>query len=503
MLKKIFYIITICLLLIACKEDKKTRISTFLEDAPNIIEKQEYLNSPYLTAGSSVYMVGLKNGSFPDLGWPIKEEMGGIWNHPIKLMDGFDIHLDYGDKVYPLNNAESFTNYPFANEHQYKIKEKNLSIRRLQFVPDNTQGIAIQLEIYNNGSTTQEFDVTFTGYADLRPTWLGDYTQVINGKDEATYLDAIKGWLIKDSKNPWFVCYAAASEKPKQHFKTNNNTNELTISNTLSYSLKIPKGKSELLSFSIAGSYKSKEEAIAILHKIDIELPKMVRTKKERYKTLANQTKLSIQNKKIEQTFEWLKYHSDWLPEIDLDIGANLNDYPFLYNLDSVSNSSNKYITEADNSDSNKTLLNLQQIADSFNYALPDSSLYTDTWDANNLAYPILNKFFGISTYTAEKKIILKPQMPNNWGEATLENLSVEDNTISIYFSQGKKSITIRTLQTNWDWSFEVVLPKKLKNDGLVIRLGEEVSTKNDAFIITSVNGEIDAAIYFAEENND
>ena len=35
-------------------------------------------------------MVGHQDGSFPELGWHIAGEMGGIWDHPIKLMDGFD-----------------------------------------------------------------------------------------------------------------------------------------------------------------------------------------------------------------------------------------------------------------------------------------------------------------------------------------------------------------------------------------------------------------------------
>ena len=55
--------------------------------------KTEFLNSPYVTAGDRVYMVGNQDGTFPDIGWHIDGEMGGIWDHPIKLMDGFSAGL--------------------------------------------------------------------------------------------------------------------------------------------------------------------------------------------------------------------------------------------------------------------------------------------------------------------------------------------------------------------------------------------------------------------------
>ncbi|MGY5846249.1 hypothetical protein ACW6QP_02425 [Salegentibacter sp. HM20] len=43
-------------------------------------------------------MVGHQDGSFPDLGWHIPGEMGGIWNNPIKLMDGFEAYIHLEEK---------------------------------------------------------------------------------------------------------------------------------------------------------------------------------------------------------------------------------------------------------------------------------------------------------------------------------------------------------------------------------------------------------------------
>ena len=43
-----------------------------LKDSPAIEGRVEYINSPYVTAGNRLYMVGHQDGSFPEIGWHIK-----------------------------------------------------------------------------------------------------------------------------------------------------------------------------------------------------------------------------------------------------------------------------------------------------------------------------------------------------------------------------------------------------------------------------------------------
>ena len=95
--------------------------------------KPEYLASPYVTAGTRLYMIGYQDGSFPDLGWHLKGEMGGIWDHPIKLMDGFTASVN----GVCLSSANKFVNYPVGNSHFYNTD--GLEIERFQFVPDDME----------------------------------------------------------------------------------------------------------------------------------------------------------------------------------------------------------------------------------------------------------------------------------------------------------------------------------------------------------------------------
>ncbi|RNC89231.1 MAG: glycogen debranching protein [Allomuricauda sp.] len=319
-------------------ERKEATLAAILADSPNISGKSEYLNSPYVTAGDRVYMVGHQNGSFPELGWHITGEMGGIWNHPIKLMDGFDLTLNWEDHTANLNQATSFTNYPMANAHAFELPEKTLKIKRWQFVPDHTEGLLIQLEIQNEGVETQNFSLDFIGYADLRPTWLGERTQMIDSTDRGHYDTAINGWRIKDAGNPWFTCYAA-DVTPDTHTEAESAYAGKGVAHKLSYALELEANASRTINFAISGSYTSAEEATETLRTILNEWPELAQTKKERYQSLAEQTKLTVPDTNMQETFEWLKYNSDWLvrtvPEVGTGIGAGIPDYPWWFGVDS------------------------------------------------------------------------------------------------------------------------------------------------------------------------
>ena len=336
---KFFCFLSPLFLIIGCSSDSGNKaFSDVFDDAPKIKGKPSYLNSPYVTAGDRVYMVGHQNGSFPELGWHIKDEMGGIWNHPIKLMDGFDVILKFNNENISLNSASSFTNYPFGNKHQFSLTNKNLEVDRFQFVPDSMSGISVEYTFRNTGSEPLKFEFEFIGHSDLRPTWLGERTQMMDGVDTATFLDEEGKWLVKDENNTWYVIYGS-KEQSISHSEIENNYLGTGISNSLNYAFEIGAGETKNITFIIAGSYTSKEDALQTYEAIQENSLDYLSSKKERYALLANQSKLTISDKNLEQAFEWLKYNCDWLiqtvPEIGTGITAGIPDYPWWFGVDS------------------------------------------------------------------------------------------------------------------------------------------------------------------------
>lgn len=326
-------------LITGCSNSKIVNFSDLMEGAPSIIGKTEYLNSPMVTAGDRLYMVGHQDGSFPPLGWHIQGEMGGIWNHPIKLMDGFDITISIGNETLTLNKATQFTNYPFANKHTFNGKEKGLEIERWQFVPDGKEGMVVQLLIKNIDASEKELDINFTAYSDLRPTWLGERTNMIDGKDKSTFKKDLGLVIFKDENNPWFSIigsdlYTEAALLGLYDFNNPNGASEKLL-----YNIKLSKNETKAVNFYITGSYISEEEALTTYKDLQNNWPNYLTQKRKRYETLANKTKLTTPDTTLNQAFEWLKYNCDWLvrdvPEIGSGITAGIPDYPWWFGVDS------------------------------------------------------------------------------------------------------------------------------------------------------------------------
>ena len=169
LLKPGLYLWAILLLLMgACDRinSQRNSFSDLIKDLPSIKGRKEYLSSPYVTAGDRLYMIGYQDGTFPDLGWHIHGEMGGIWDHPVKLMDGFSVTIN----GQCLPSANEFVNYPVANLLRYNLD--SLLIDRIQYVPDGLEAMSIEFRIKNQQNEKKAILFGFTGMADLLPVWL-------------------------------------------------------------------------------------------------------------------------------------------------------------------------------------------------------------------------------------------------------------------------------------------------------------------------------------------
>ncbi len=340
MLKQVFSIV-LGLSVFGCANNNGGSVPIFediLSQSPSIPGSSDYLSSPFVTAGDRVYMVGHQDGSFPEIGWHITGEMGGIWDHPIKLMDGFGFNLVWPDDTLVLTQAQSFVNYPMANLHIFNLVPKGLKVERWQFVPDGLEGLLVQLVIENQGEQQQEFTINFQGDVDLRPTWLGEWTGMEDHPDELTYNADIHAWEGKDTANPWFVVYGGEAND-EGYSAMEPRYSGLGKSSAQWYPISIDEGQSRVLNFTIAGSYRSREQALSTYQDIQTNYATYLQRKRDRYRQLEATTRLTIPDQQIQQTFEWLKYNCDWLirkvPEIGTGIMAGIPDYPWWFGVDS------------------------------------------------------------------------------------------------------------------------------------------------------------------------
>ncbi|MFT7268056.1 MAG: glycogen debranching enzyme [Roseivirga sp.] len=342
-MRNLFLLILLALIVLGCQPSQPLSIfENALAEAESINGKPEYLASPFVTAGDQLYMVGHQDGSFPDLGWHVTGEMGGVWDHPIKLMDGFTASVTKEGKSYCLTAASQFSNYPFANAHEFSIDELNLNVSRNQFVPDGQEAVYIEYELINKRDKAQSLEFTFNGMTDLRPVWLGERTNMMDGQDKVAWNEAIQGIEAKDENNEWHTVFASPI-KPNSHTLSAASCDferkGMGATASLTYQIEVPANGKLVLPFTIAGSYSSKAKAIANLKFTQENAASLLASKVKRYAEIENTAKLSIPDKNIEQAFRWTKYNTDWLIRdvegLGRGITAGIPDYPWFFGADS------------------------------------------------------------------------------------------------------------------------------------------------------------------------
>lgn len=341
-LRSALFLITIGIFLFSCKDDStQIPLTTYLTHTEGLVGNAEYLSSPYVTAGDRVYMVGHQDGTFPDLGWHVKGEMGGIWNHPIKLMDGFTAAIVQANNSSCLDAGHQFINYPFANKHLFQTHIPGLEVDRFQFVPDGVQGLIIEFTFRNVDKSEKSFDFEFSGHTDLMPVWLGDRAGMTDFPDQLLFDESRHAWLGKDEGNEWYVLFGS-NQKAKIIEGASETCNYTPQGNgkaaKLAYEVKLKPEFSHTIRFFIAGSYTSKPDVEKTFDKLSLNGETYLKDKQKHYAQIASKSKITIPDKELEKAFEWIKYNTEWLvrevPEVGRGLGAGMPDYPWWFGVD-------------------------------------------------------------------------------------------------------------------------------------------------------------------------
>ncbi|MEO6870333.1 MAG: hypothetical protein ABI168_11850 [Ginsengibacter sp.] len=300
-------------------------------------------NSDYLytTAGDKLYAIGDQAGNFPSVGFHVPGEMGGIWQQPIKLLDGFRLKVvnNKTQIVSSLNKCDSFITYPFTSTFKYTLAEQNLSVTRTQFVPDGKPVLVVEYDFTNSGNEAKDIQIELSADINLMPVWLGERSGMIDGTDEIIINESGNTTLLaKDKNNSWYVGISCGKQ-PAEFIgmeKTSYKDNGLTAN--IITSLHIEKGKSTIVHFYFSGSIKDGNEVKKNIASVENSLPILFNLKKERYEKLDRNAAIEIPDKSIMEAYKWGKYSTDWLvrdvPGLGRALSAGLPDYPWFFSSD-------------------------------------------------------------------------------------------------------------------------------------------------------------------------
>ncbi|MEJ7678215.1 MAG: hypothetical protein WKG06_10215 [Segetibacter sp.] len=158
---------------------------------PHLYGKKNNTSYLYTTAGDRLYAIGDQAGNFPAIGFHVPGEMGGVWQQPIKLLDGFRLKVTDTKTVVetPISTCDSFITFPFTTSFIVNPAGQQLSIIRTQFVPDAKPVLVVEYAFINNSTADKNLNIELAAYVNLRPVWLGERSDMIDSTDEVDSFD--------------------------------------------------------------------------------------------------------------------------------------------------------------------------------------------------------------------------------------------------------------------------------------------------------------------------
>lgn len=325
--------------LISCQNDKSLDFFTQLNNLEKIEGNSDYKDSPFLSAGKRLYVVGHQNGTFPDLGWHVEDEMGGVWLHPIKLLDGYHAEIKKNKDHLCLTQADQFINYPIGAEQIFDFNDLGLKVSQFHFVPENENGLIVAYQLENKLPSENQFNFTFNAAIDLRPVWLGDSLNISDGKDEGQWNKRNNVFLAKDTKNEWFTAISGKNFKPSNAENSCKTKRKgMGFDQALGHSINLRGKEKRTIYFIISGSSKSEKEAINTAQYLSNNHDILLRGKIKSYQKISETNNLKTRDKDFDQMFRWLKYNSEWLmqevPGTGTGLTAGSPDYPWWFGTD-------------------------------------------------------------------------------------------------------------------------------------------------------------------------
>jgi glycogen debranching enzyme len=273
----------------------------------------------YVAAGDRAYVIGTADGKFPPMGWHIGGQMGGVWAHPIKLLNGYWFRL--GKAWLPA--AKKFTTG--AGFVQMDFPGSNgLTVTRTEFSPDGIPAVLVRLSIKNSSHVDRAAALQMVVRSELMAAYPWGSSQpenaaAFNGHDRGAY-DHHSGILtFREPGKPWFaLIQSTVTPASGQHgdaiWGPVSPDDRATFSQygastggELTWKLDVKAGGTHEIWIAIAGSHTSNFEASSALHQALRDPTSLLQEKIGERTKLLEQTQVSLPDKTLESAFQWGK----------------------------------------------------------------------------------------------------------------------------------------------------------------------------------------------------
>jgi len=338
--------------------------------------KSHRLDDPYVVAGRRTYLIGTQDGRFPDMGDHLRHEMGGMWSHPIKVLDGFWLGL--GDSLAGarwLPPAERFETSPVSARHIYPAVS-GFAVERETWVPHDEEALVISYTFRRAvpqagpkaprpaaperaGAPAAEpaenaapgaggtLPVVLLFRTDLQGVWLSERLGWTDGPDQAFILP--HGLVhARDSEMPFHAAIGPVPEDETavQRIEIGHDlwgpekTHGQGISIAFFACLPLaPDGRASL-TFVVSSSCQTEDEALATWRRVAPHTGALQARKAEEMSRLLAHSRLQVPDPEIQALFDDIKVGYEQLyrdvPSLGKGLGAGLPEYPWWFGCDNT-----------------------------------------------------------------------------------------------------------------------------------------------------------------------
>jgi hypothetical protein len=166
----------------------------------------------YVAAGDRAYVVGVQDGTFPPIGWHITGTMGGVWSHPLKLLESYAISL--GGSALPA--AQQFTSGPGFVQLNYPVAN-GLQVTETEFAPDGVPVVLVGLQIQNTSSQSVTTTLGMQPMSHILPAYPWSSTTPtsaqLDKQDNVQFDSLISGLTFSEPDQPWYAMVAGRATK--------------------------------------------------------------------------------------------------------------------------------------------------------------------------------------------------------------------------------------------------------------------------------------------------
>lgn len=265
--------------------------------------------------------------------------MGGLWVHPIKLIDGFwgRITDTSSDRTAALTKSKEFVNYPYGGRFVYGKVLEGLEVERFHFAPDGYEGVVVQYTFRNRAAQKRELSFEFTVRTDLLPVWFSERLGINDAPDSVAWNSDKRLFVARDTRNRWFAVWGAAPSQgteplPDARAPATRGTGATAGSR---HSVSVGPRSSSTLTFVLAGSAASQRAAENVYTFLAKNHSRLLAKKKAHYASLVRRAAITIPDKRLQEAYNWVKINTEWLvrdvPGIGRGLGGGLMEYPWWF----------------------------------------------------------------------------------------------------------------------------------------------------------------------------